>query len=225
MKLNIGGKLFGLAAMAAALTFAPAANASVCTTADCIYTFNSTAVGAFGAGPYGTVELALNSGFINFTITLLPNFHMIDTGNHVSFSFNDPIAETLTISSFSDSIYSQASGAGPFANPGYGDFSAAVQSTCSNGGGCGDRIVSFSVSRTGGFTSVTQLVSSNGSAYFAADVSCSPTTSCPASAANGNTGAIAVTTVPVATPVPEPITSGLVGTGLVGLFFLRRKKA
>ena len=194
-------------------------NAAICTTLDCTYSFNTTAVGAYGPGPYGTVELAVSGGLINFTITLLPGFHLIDNGAHVAFSFNDPVAETLTMSAFSNAIYSQSPGAGPFPNPGFGNFSAAVQSTCSNGGGCGDQIVTFSVARTGGFTNVNQLVASNGTAYFAADVSCFPT--CPA--AGGNTGAIAVTILP--TTVPEPVSLTLVGAGLVSLFFLRRRQA
>lgn len=99
--------------------------------------------------------------------------------------FNDPITETLTFSNISDSIYAQEDTTAPYSNPGYGDFSDALESDiCHSGGGCGDQIVSFSVSRAGGFTNVNQLVSSNGTAYFAADVF-----------ANGGTGAIAVTGV------------------------------
>ncbi len=210
-------------ALAAAVIMVPSANASVCTTTDCTYTFNTTAVGAFGAGPYGTVELTLSGSAIDFTIGLATGFHLIDSGTHEAFTFNDALSGAVTMSAFSDSsLYSQESGAGPFANPGYGSFSDAVKSTCTNGGGCGDNTLSFSVSRVGGFTDINQLVSSNGTAYFAADVSCSPT--CPGSTDGGNTGAIAVTGVTTTTVTPEPISSALVGTGLMSLFFLRRRQ-
>ena len=203
-----------VSAVFAALTLAPAANASVCTTTDCTYTFGATGVSQFGAGPFGTVELTLNGGVIDFSIDLATGFHLIDNGAHEAFTFNDTLSGAATISAFSDSIYSQESGAGPFANPGYGSFSDAVKSTCTNGGGCGDNTLSFAVSRVGGFTDINQLVSSNGTAYFAADVS----------NANGNTGAIAVTGVTTTTVTPEPVSSALVGTGLMSLFFLRRRQ-
>ena len=202
-----------LLALAAAVIVVPRANASVCTTTDCTYTFNDTGVSQFGAGPYGTVELTLNGGVIDFTIDLASGFHLIDNGAHEAFTFNDTLSGAVTISSFSDSIYSQASGAGPFGNPGYGSFSDAVKSTCANGGGCGDNTLTFAVSRVGGFTDINQLVSSNGTAYFASDVSNA-----------GNTGAIAVTGVSTTSVTPEPVSSALVGTGLMSLFFLRRRK-
>jgi len=222
--VNIMKRHLVLLAIIAAVIMVPSAKASVCTTSDCTYTFDSTAVGAFGSGPYGTVELTLVSGSINFTIDLLSGFHLIDTGSHEAFTFNDTVAETVTIGSFSNSIYSQAAGSGPYGNSPFGSFSDAVASTCTNGGGCGDQSVTFTVSRTGGFTDINQLVSSNGTAYFAADVSCFPLTSCPADSSGGNTGVIGVTTIPRTTStVPEPISSTLVGAGLVSLFFLRRR--
>jgi hypothetical protein len=205
---------FFVSAVFAALTLAPVANASVCTINDCTYTFNDTGVSQFGAGPFGTVELTLSGSAIDFTIDLATGFHLIDSGAHEAFTFDDTLSGAVTISAFSDSIYSQASGAGPFGNPGYGSFSDAVKSTCTNGGGCGDNTLTFAVSRVGGFTDINQLVASNGTAYFAADVS----------NANGNTGAIAVTGVSTTSVIPEPVSSALAGTGLMSLFFLRRRR-
>jgi hypothetical protein len=203
-----------VSAVFSVLTLAPSAKASVCTTTDCTYTFNATGVSQFGAGPYGTVELTLSGSAIDFSIDLATGFHLIDNGAHEAFTFNDTLSGAVTMSAFSDSIYSQESGAGPFGNPGYGSFSDAVKSTCTNGGGCGDNTLTFAVSRVGGFTDINQLVASNGTAYFASDVS----------NANGNTGAIAVTGVSITTVTPEPVSSALVATGLISLFFLRRRQ-
>ena len=224
--MTLGKKVLGLVAVLAVVALAPAANASVCaSTTDCTFTFNTTSVGAFGAGPYGTVRLQLSGTFINFTVDLADGFHLIDTGAHEAFAFDNTFSPaTVTMTLFSDAAYSQ--GAGNSTNPPFSTFEDNVVSTCTNGGGCGVNVLTFQVSRVGGFTDVNQLVElSTGAgtaAYFAADVSCFPT--CPGSTANGNTGAIGATGPGVST-VPEPITSGLVGTGLVSLFFLRRKKA
>ena len=206
-------------AIIAAVIMVPIASASVCaSTTDCTFTFNDTAVSQFGAGPYGTVELQLSGSAINFTIDLAPGFHLIDTGVHEAFTFNDTLTGAVTISAFSDSsLYSQESGAGPFKNPGYGYFTNAVKSSCTNGGGCGDNTLTFTVTRTGGFTDVNQLValSTNGGpdGYFAADLS----------NANGNTGVVGVTGFGTTSSVPEPISSTLVGAGLISLFILRRR--
>ncbi len=206
-------------AIVAAVVMVPRANASVCASAtDCTFTFSSTDVAAFGAGPFGTVNLALNGSAINFTIDLADGFgfNLIDTGTHEAFSFNNAVGGTLALSNFSSSLYSDF-GASPGTNPPFSTFTNAVKSTCTNGSGCGVNVLTFTVSRTGGFTDVNQLVAlSTGSgtaAYFAADI---------ANAA-GKTGAVGVTSPKTYSAVPEPISSALVGTGLIGLFFVRRR--
>lgn len=201
-----------------AVMMVPSANASVCTTTDCTYTFDTTAVGAFGAGPYGTVELTLNGSAIDFTLDLAAGFILIDTGTHEAFTFNDTLGGGVTVSNLSDSTnYSQ--GTGPFNNPGFSTFTdGLISTTCTSGGssGCANSLT-FEVTRTGGFSNVQQLVAlSTGSgtaAYFSADVGL-----------NGSTGTIGVSAAPrPLSTVPEPITSGLVGSGLIALFFVRRR--
>jgi hypothetical protein len=93
-------------AIVAAGVMVPSAKASVCaSTTDCTFNLNSTDVGAFGAGPFGTVELKLNGSAIDFTVDLADGFgfNLIDTGTHEAFSFNNVIGGTLALSSFSSS--------------------------------------------------------------------------------------------------------------------------
>lgn len=208
-----------LAIMTAAL-MAPRANASVCaSTTDCTFTLNSTSVGAFGAGPYGTVELKLNGNAIDVTVDLADGFgfNLIDSGSHEAFSFNNQTAGTLTMSSFSSNSYSDF-GAGPGDNPPFSSFTNAVKSTCTNGSGCGVNKLTFTVNNTLGFTDVNQLIglsTGNGTAaYFAADIANSA----------GATGAVGATGRGTASSVPEPISSALVGTGLLALSFLPRRR-
>jgi len=206
-------------ALVAAAIMVPSAKASVCASStDCIFNLDNTDVSAFGAGPYGTVELKLNGSAIGFTIDLADGFgfNLIDTGTHEAFSFNNVIGGTLTMSSFSSNLYSDF-GAGPGTNPPFSTFTHALKSTCTNGSGCGVNTLTFTVNRTGGFTEVNQLIGlSTGSgtaAYFAADIA----------NANGVTGVVGATGIP-SSPVPEPLSSGLVGIGLISLALLRRSR-
>lgn len=188
-------------------------------TTNCTFDLNDTNVGAFGAGPFGTVNLALSGSAITFTIDLADGFNLIDSGSHEAFTFNNTLGGAVTISDFSSALYSQNLGAGPFHNSPFSDFGDAVTSTCTNGGGCGVNTLSLTVTRTGGFTDVNQLVAlstGNGTAaYFAADI---------ANAA-GSTGVVGATG-PGTSVTPEPVSSALVGMGLVSLsLFVRRKRA
>ncbi len=215
MKLSLS-----IFAIAAAGVMVPSAKASVCaSTTDCTFNLNTTAVGAFGSGPFGTVELKLNGSAIDFTVDLADGFgfNLIDTGTHEAFSFNNVIGGTLALSSFSSPLYSD-SGAGPGSNPPFSTFTNALKSTCTNGGGCGVNVLTFTVSRTLGFTDVNQLIGlSTGSgtaAYFAADIANSA----------GATGAVGATGFGTTSTVPEPVSSGLVGIGLIALSLLRRRR-
>src|SRR6185369_691546 len=92
------------------------------------------------------------------------------------------------------------------------------------GNTAGANVVSFVITRVGGFDSVQNLVGqSSGGLYFAADVFYNGTNTPGTGCANGAscTGLIGVSGA--GSPVPEPISSALVGTGLISLFFLRRR--
>ncbi|MGH9647147.1 MAG: PEP-CTERM sorting domain-containing protein [Bryobacteraceae bacterium] len=207
-------------ALAAAVIMVPSANASVCaSTTDCIFNLNSTEVVAFGAGPYGTVELKLDGSAIDFTVDLADGFgfNLIDSGTHEAFSFNNEIGGTLALSGFSSSLYSDY-GAGPGTNPPFSSFTNAVKSSCTNGSGCGVNKLTFAVNRTGGFTDVNQLIgpsTGNGTvAYFAADIA----------NLDGVTGVVGATGAGIPNTVPEPVSSGLMGIGLIAMGLLRRRR-
>ena len=215
----------------------PSAKASICTDADhCTFDFDIHNVGptTFGSGPYGTVDLLLQGdGTIKVSIDLADGFGLINTGfpagpgTNYAFAFNDNIGGTFSYGSYSNISYTGGTtAAGSYQFDGFQDFDRAAASTAL-ANTAGANTLSFVITRTGGFNSVQNLVglsSGNGGThvYFAADVFYNGTStpgSCPQGA--GCTGLIGVSGA--SSPVPEPITSGLVGTGLISLFFLRRR--
>ena len=230
-------RVLSLLAIVTAGIIVPNANASVCaSTTDCIFTFNTD--NGFGglpsSGTFGTVELTLSGGNINFNIDLADSygFKLIQTGiADGTFGFNQSgTTAALTYSNFTSTT--QPGNTGNYSGPGgpdlsfsaFGTFDSSILGPGPSGnGGNGANQLSFTVSRSGGFTDVNQLVDLSvagglGSAYFVADVI--RTTGCTSDAC---TGLIAVTGTPSA--VPEPISSALVGTGLIALSLIRRRRA
>jgi len=213
----------------------PSANAAICSDANnCLFTFDVHNVGptTFGGGPYGTLNLVLNGDqTITATIDLADGFGLINTGfpngpgTNYGFGFNDNLAAAnFSYGTFNPNTYSGGTtAAGTYQFNGFGDFDRAAATT-SLGNMSGANVVSFIITRTGGFNSVQNLVGlSSGNIYFAADVfyngTNTPGTGCAEGAAC--TGLIGVSGGGTATP--EPISSALVGTGLISLFFIRRR--
>jgi len=226
--------VFILGVLVTAMTL-PSAQASICADVNhCTFDFDIHNVGptTFGSGSYGTVDLLKVGSTIQITIDLAPGFGLINTGfpngggTKYAFAFNDNLAAAnFAYGSYNPVTYSGGTtAAGSYQFDGFGDFERAAATTdLPNSGGA--NVVSFIVTRTGGFTSVQNLIGPNSNnIYFAADVfyngTNSPGTGCPQGA--GCTGLIGVTGNGTPT-VPEPVTSGLVGTGLISLFFLRRR--
>ena len=214
----------------------PSANAAICSDANnCLFTFDVHNVGptTFGGGPYGTLNLVLNGdNTITATLDLADGFGLVNTGfpngssTSYSFGFNDNLAAAdFSYGSFNPNTYSGGTTtAGTYQFDGFGDFDRAAANT-SLGNMSGANVLSFIITRTGGFTSVQNLVGANSNGmYFVADVyyngTNTPGTGCPAQqACTGLIGVTGDTTV-----TPEPISSALVGTGLLSLAFLRRRK-
>jgi hypothetical protein len=140
----------------------------------------------------------------------------------------------ITSGSFSSGLYSgSANNGGVDSHPGgdlnfdgFGFFDDAAATTGPSAGNVSAvHDLTFTISRSLGFTSIQQLVELNsggdGNVYFTADVF---DTQCGSSTNTACTGLIGVGTLSgFSGTVPEPITSGLVGTGLISLFFLRRR--
>jgi len=192
-------------------------------TADVIYSFNSTQVVAFGAGPYGTVTLHDNGTGVDFTVGLRSDLNFVNTGGpHAAFSFN---ATGVAPGDISNILFNGvAPGAGTFTvvapagNSPFGTFSIGIDCTgnnCSNGapGQTADPLT-FTVANAE--LSDFGFVIAGSTAYFAADVICNT------GACNGSTGAIGVTGS-TTTNVPLPSAITLLGAGLVVLSLSTRR--
>jgi len=205
--------IFGLAVLVAAFA----------AKADVVYSFDATAVGAFGAGPYGTVTLHDNGTGIDFTIGLRSDMNFVNTGGpHSVFSFNALGVATSDVSNvmFNGLPVSGFSVVAPGANQPFGTFSLAIDCTavtCANGlpGQTPDPVT---ISVANAEYSDFGFILAGSSAFFASDVICN-TGSC-----NGASGAIGVTGPPQT--VPEPGSIALAGLGLFSLIAVgRRRKA
>ena len=237
---NVKCRTLVLATIAAA-ALAPSVFAANCvSTTDCTYTFDVHNSGptTFGAGSFGTLELTLQGSNILVNIDLANGFGLINTGfpngnaTQYAFGFNDNLAAAnFSYSAFTPSTYSSGTTtAASYQFDGFGDFDRSAATTAL-ANTAGSNTLSFLISRSGGFTSIQNLVgqSTGGTpVYFVADVyyngTNTPGTGCPQGASC--TGLIGVSTLNgFSNTVPEPVTSALVGTGLLAVFFLRRRRA
>ncbi|MEO8050377.1 MAG: PEP-CTERM sorting domain-containing protein [Acidobacteriota bacterium] len=204
----IHNKIFGLfAALAVTLAVAPQSQAST------IFSLNQDAcTGTCGTGPFGTVTLTeFGSGAsatVGVNVTLAANERFAGTGAGDALEFNVIGAVNITGITANFGI-----GPSPDTASAFGTFLHSVECTTCQGGNAGNPAgpLNFTVGSATGVTIASFIVNSGGY-FFAADIVGN----------NGNTGNVGAngsTTV-----VPEPVSMGLVGSGLISIFFLRRRK-
>jgi hypothetical protein len=184
--------------------------------ADAIYSFTSDGCSG-GCGPqasFGTVTLSqIDPNTVDISVSLLHNNVLVTTGSHTGFAFNfqggDVTVGTLP-TGWSDA------GAN-VSEPSFGSFTHGIncdKGDSNNKNGCAGNnpwvgLLEFKVSRSGGL-SVSDFKTNSGGYSFATDI---------LSGTNGKTGAVAA-----GSSVPEPGTLNLVGTGVVGLLGVLRRK-
>lgn len=160
-------------------------------------------------GPYATVTYVLNgTGGIDVSVQMASGFAAFGdgNGNNGIFGFNI-VGSTagLAVTNFSPNFLTANLGGGTM--DGFGNFEVTI--SCCNASNAITNF-SFTVTRTGGFSSASQLFEANeNGAHFAIHIA--PT--------NGNPTGFAADTA-----TPEPTSMLLLGTGLVTVAFGLRKR-
>jgi hypothetical protein len=152
-------------------------------------------------GPYATVTYVLNGSNIDVTVNMFPGFLAFGegNGNNGIFGFNI-VGSTAGLSVTNLSPIQLSANLGGGQMDGFGDFEVTL-SCCTASNAISS--FSFTVSRTGGFSSASDLFEANANgAHFAIHIA--PT--------NGNPTGFAADT-----EVPESTSMLLLGSGLVTL--------
>jgi hypothetical protein len=215
--MRVGENFLGVFALLVAAAVAPANAAPI------VYDLTSDhcSGGCAPAGTiFGTVSLNQNGTTVDVTVDLANGFSFAKTGSvdFQSFLFSGVGVAIGDITVDARSPV-EAKAAGPFTASGIGTYGFGI-----NCPSCGNGLSGASATNTADLVfhvasaTIADLIPASGSP-FAADIG----NITVGSNFNGQTGPIDASLHTTATP--EPITSGLVGTGLIGLFFLRRRAA
>ena len=211
-------KYFGFLCAFLLIFFVAVASQASSVSYDITEDLSSSGFGPSSPIPYGTVTLTEDGSDVDFLVHLNNGneFFRTGAGDRAYFLFN---ASGITLNDFinptpSNLEIENGDGSNTFGNGASGYFQYGVGVDISgNGGGTAPYADDIEFTITNSL--ITDFLGTTGEGYiFAVDMWSSLT---------GNTGLAAAQTGNTPSPVPEPATMFLLGSGLVGLSGLRRK--
>lgn len=163
-------------------------------------------------GPYATVTYVLNGANIDVTVTMFPGFEAFGQGNGNSGIFGFNVVGSTAGLNITNLVGVNGFFPAGGQMDGFGNFDVTLE--CCNPANAVSSF-SFTVSRTGGFSSASDIFEANATgAHFAVHIA--PT--------NGNPTGFAADGGQPTTETPEPASMLLLGTGLLGTAAGLRKR-